>query len=63
MCNFVVAMLVERYLVTNFEFNPEHVLNRLLLMTLEKVECTGPKQAACRYEAISVFVSLFSNYH
>ena len=54
MCTFVVAILVERCLVTDFEVNTGHVVNLLFLMALMKIECTGMNQAACRYEDISV---------
>ena len=60
MHTFVASIIVERCLVNNFEFNPGHAVNQLLLMDLVKGDCEGLKQAACIYEARSVFVSLFN---
>ena len=59
MCPFVVAMLVQSCLVTNFKFNPGHLVNLLFLVALMKVECTVLKQATCRYDYRYTFVSFF----
>ena len=56
---FVVAMILERCLVTNFRVNPGHVVNWIFFMDLMKVEFTGLKPAACLYKTRSVFVSFF----
>ena len=45
-------------LVTNVEVNPGHVVNGLFLIDLMKVECTGLKQVACRYDTRSVLSRL-----
>ena len=52
----VVAWDLGRCLVTKSAVNPGQEAKLPALMSLTKVETTGLKQAACRYETKSCFV-------